>query len=192
MLSKKDIRPAASVEDDMYDRVEINYEKTEILDYQKSILNGELCSLFLPVNFLCDDKRISGIYRTQGFVCLKDVERLTASDALDIFTELLKAMMEAEKRYILIGDYSLAEEHLYVDTNTRTVKLTFGKGTGNDKTIILNELGDILKLCKEKVEEPGDGYLDKAADIVARRHSSFGIIRHRIEELRREAFTCGY
>lgn len=161
-------------------------------NYQRDILCRELCELFLPVNFVEDKSSLFGLYNTEGYFPLMDIEKLTVCRALDIIISLLDKIIAAERRYMFVGDYDLKLDNIYLNQSCSDVRVVFEKGRENNEYLIKENLIQVCWLCNSKIEAESQGYMEKVIGYIERVHSSLGIIRHRITELRREAFLCGF
>lgn len=176
----------------MNDHIEISYRRGDIEEFHKELINRSLCSLFLPGNILENQDMTLITYCTQGYLALAEVEDLDICRALNMISSLLTAMMKAERRFFFIGEYSLAPESVYVRTEDCQVYLIYRKAEYNDEKQVYEKLIDLIEIVKTKVVHGGESYLDTAAGYLRRGRSSIGVVRHRIEELEREARACKF
>lgn len=177
----------------MKEIVEIEYASEGLLTYQKDILCSGLCGLFLPVNMIEEGSRVTGVYDRTGYVCLADVDKVSVCRALDMMIELLNQIIRAEGRYFFQGDYIISPEAVYVRYDEEKVKLVFIPAASNDpKEIVKAGLIEVAEFLMTATESHDQKYMEKVLHYLERGKSSVGILKHRVEELRREATACGF
>ncbi|TDP57471.1 hypothetical protein [Aminicella lysinilytica] len=176
----------------MNDHIEVNYKSGDIEEFHKELINRSLCGLFLPGNVLeCQGATII-TYSTKDYLPVTAVEALDVCRALDMISCLMAAMMEAERRYFFLGEYSMEPEHIYVSMEGSQVCLIYRKAEYADEKQVYEKLIDLIEILKTKLVNGGESYLDTAAGYLRRGKSSPGVVRHRIEELSREARACRF
>lgn len=175
----------------MSECVEISYDVKTIDGFMTYVLNMELCSLFLPVSFVISDRAIVGQYKTAGFEPLSDMETINVCRALDMMISVLKGMIQAQRRCVFPEDYHVRLQDAWFSGETGEARLVFMPAGPFEQNRLYAELLLLHDEMTSRVPEEGRSYMKTARSFISRGKSSLEVIRHRFEELRREAMLCG-
>lgn len=190
----------------MEERLEIQYIKEDIKNYHMQILETGFTGLFLPVRFMGirgedGEERVCGLFRTEGYVSLRDFRPLDVCEALDVVISLLDRMLRAEDVFLFIGDYLIHPDLVFVRRRAgRTPEAALAwTGAGLDRKsyiCAMNQFHDgicsIIDMLAGNLQGDGEGYLRHAWEIAAGEGLHAGALKRRIFRVREEAFLCGY
>jgi|GEM_PF-2586815 len=174
----------------MSECIEIKYDAEDMEGFMTYVLNMGLCQLFLPVAFIISDKEVIGQYRTDGSVPLSELAGMDSDRALDIMISLMEGMVQAQRRCIFPENYTVNADDLWWDQEDGAVKLIFRPkdiGREEERYADILEMHDVITAL---LPEDQQGYMKKARGFISRGRSSLEVIRHRFEDLRREAMLC--
>ncbi len=191
----------------MEERLEIEYGQSDLMEYQRQILETGYTGLFLPVSFLSvmeqdGSMRLSGMFQTEGYVSLRDFHARDVCEALDVVLSLLEKMVRAEDVFLFIGDYLIHPDLVFVKRPKQGGELEAALAwTGTDREYAsyictMNQFHDgicsVIDVLEENLQGDGAGYLRHAWNISAGEGLHAGALRRRIYRVRSEAFDCGY
>ncbi|MGN1382186.1 MAG: hypothetical protein ACI4W2_05140 [Eubacterium sp.] len=191
----------------MEERLEIEYGQSDLMDYQRQILETGYTGLFLPVSFLSvmeedGSVRLSGMFQTEGYVSLRDFRAKDVCEALDVVLSLLEKMVKAEDVFLFIGDYLIHPDLVFVKRPEGGGEIEAALAwTGTEREhssyiCSMNQFHDgicsIIDVLEENLQGDGAGYLRHAWNIAAGEGLHAGALRRRIYRVRSEAFECGY
>lgn len=178
---------------------EVIYEEEEIFGYQREILSRRLTKLFLPVSFARSETCLRGVYHTGDYLPVQECGPVDVCEALDAAQSLLGRMIDAEGRYLFIGEYRIDPEVIYMrripDSRSGAEAALIWKRAEEirpSKVVIGEGLRSLLQVMEDQCgDASGISYLRKAEELVDRGRSGPNILLTRLRGLRDEAFQCG-
>lgn len=177
------------------DKIELIYKSSDLENFRKDILAGNLCDIFLPVSFIDADGKIGAVYDTKGYTRFSDLKCINASTLIGAVTSILEKSRQAERRYFFTGEYSLDPGLLFVNPKIPDAALIYRKARGRSKKEVLADLRKILSpgataTGNVRVEVKGEDFVRKAMFILSDDSRSYDVILHDLMAVGTEAFRA--
>ena len=152
-------------------------------------LTAGIVPAFFPVSFIYDGKSYQGVFQTESYSSLSEIEELPVKDMLNLIGMLLHVLSENEKHYISGGEYKIDLNTVYVNRNRTRIKLIYIPNTAS--STIKSQLKEFILSCRNKVSEGGRIYLDNMAEYLMREEVGYYSMIHHGEQLQYEISVCG-
>lgn len=109
----------------MSNYIEIKYPKDSFKKYQKDILCQNRLELFFKMAFISLENYTFAIADTENFVSILSVENINPYYLLKIVAEIIEKMIEAENRYLYIGEYKIDARYIMCSTIDKSVMMFY-------------------------------------------------------------------
>lgn len=168
------------------EQIEMKIGKGQIPDYQKDILSMQLCPLFLQQIFVNGEEQDSAMVKMEEYLPLLSLEHLREEEGIGIMISLLTGMIEAERRYMFIGEYRVDVGVLCVSSDLKTAKLVFVPRHYTNRVALFQDLIGVMRYMEKKIPM-GDGkYIREGLDYIAKGNGSLSRLRQRFVMLHRK------
>lgn len=135
----------------------IEVEMNEIiLDYEKEMLMGADISSLLPLNIVGTDGHNLLCFNTAGYKSISELEMANIESLCKVIKGFAKAIMISEQ-YLLAGNKHFIDlDMVYIDMDSKDVKLIYGKKTGgkiyfDHNKVVTDFLEKLIKQLNDKV-----------------------------------------
>lgn len=152
----------------MSNYIEIKYPKNSFKKYQKDILCQNQLELFFKMAFINLENYTFAIADTENFVSMLSVENINPYYLLKIVAEIIEKMIEAENRYLYIGEYKIDARYIMCSTIDKSVMMFYVPYVYRSKKEIVDDIKRvILDIARNvPVKYRTSGVLNRALDFI--------------------------
>ncbi|WP_027868711.1 hypothetical protein [Eubacterium sp. AB3007] len=168
------------------DQLEVKYGKGQVAEYQKDILSMQVCPLFLQQIFVTGEEQDSAMVKMEEYMPMLSLEHLREEEGISIMISLLTGMIEAERRYMFIGEYRVDVGVLCVSRDLKKARLVFVPRHYTNQVALFQDLIGILRHMENKVPAEDGRFLREGIEYIAKGNGSLTRMRQRFVLLHRK------
>lgn len=168
----------------MQNHLTVNYIDNSLKDYEKDILTLGVCDAFLRVCFIKDKNITRGIYMTENFVKLEDLDGLSQNEGLSIAINMIRNIMQTERHCIFSEELDLSKKNCFVNCKTWDVKFYLLKDS--NLRPFREKLIDVMESVFELLPEYDGQLMRDAIEYVGKSENNLKAVLRYLERLRQE------